>query len=536
MSGALKRHLTEANKTVPQTEKDHPNQVRNNAGGFSFQVTPEVQLRRFLILGTDGGTYYVNEKDLTKKNVDFIVDFIKRDPEYVLSQVVEVSEQGLAYRNSAAIFVMALLYKHAVEKFKPLLKFNFTKVVRTSTHLFEFAEYTKLLGGWGRAKTGAVAHWYTSKSADQLAYQAVKYRRRNDWTHRDLFRLSHPTGVDQRVGNFILGKGAVDPVESPNMLVGFDLAQKCETISDLLNILDSYQNLPWEAIPTQYLKSREVWKKLFYNNQLNGQALLRNVTRLAKLEAFNDMQFARDFSYKLADAEMIRKTRLHPIQYLLALVNYTEGTIDRGKHSYGFRTRGWIVKPPIRVALNAGFYEAFKHVEPANKRTLIGLDVSGSMSSNAIGIDLSCAQVGTAMSMAIARTEPMYDVYGFSDRFVDLGISPNMSLEEITTKINRMNFGGTDCALPMIYAKENNIAVDTFVVMTDCETWAGSMHPHVALERYRQHSGIDAKLVVMGMTATNISIANPMDPGMLDIAGADASVPKLVSDFSVGRV
>ena len=70
-------------------------------------------------------------------------------------------------------------------------------------------------------------------------------------------------------------------------------------------------------------------------------------------------------------------------------------------------------------------------------------------------------------------------------------------------------FGGTDCALPMLYASEKGLQVDAFVVMTDNETWAGNIHPVEALRDYRRKTGIPAKLVVVGMTSTGFSIADP---------------------------
>jgi 60 kDa SS-A/Ro ribonucleoprotein len=81
---------------------------------------------------------------------------------------------------------------------------------------------------------------------------------------------------------------------------------------------------------------------------------------------------------------------------------------------------------------------------------------------------------------------------------------------------------------------DSGLAFDTFVVYTDNETWAGSVHPHQALRRYRQRSGIPARLVVVGMTANDVSVADPADPGMLDVAGFDAAVPGMVADFSRG--
>jgi 60 kDa SS-A/Ro ribonucleoprotein len=62
------------------------------------------------------------------------------------------------------------------------------------------------------------------------------------------------------------------------------------------------------------------------------------------------------------------------------------------------------------------------------------------------------------------------------------------------------------------------------------------IHPFQALKRYRERTGIDAKLIVVGMTSTGFSIADPSDPGMLDVAGFDSAVPNLISDFSRGDV
>jgi 60 kDa SS-A/Ro ribonucleoprotein len=48
---------------------------------------------------------------------------------------------------------------------------------------------------------------------------------------------------------------------------------------------------------------------------------------------------------------------------------------------------------------------------------------------------------------------------------------------------------------------------------------------------YRKATGIPAKLVVVGMTATSCSIADPNDLGMLDIVGFDSNAVSLMADF-----
>jgi len=91
--------------------------------------------------------------------------------------------------------------------------------------------------------------------------------------------------------------------------------------------------------------------------------------------------------------------------------------------------------------------------------------------------------------------------------------------------------GTTNCAVPMIHALKRKIQVDVFVVITDNETWVGSIHPHQALKQYRQQMGINAKMIVVGMEAITGTIADPQDAGMLDVVGFDASLPAIMANF-----
>lgn len=525
---------------TPQTKRTpgRTDEVKNNAGGFVFKVDDKSRLERFLILGTDKGTYYVGERKLTKENVNFVKELIRKDERLVVDTAVDVSVNGRALKNSPALFTMATVMNEGQDK--AYSRAAVQQVARISTHLYEYGDYITSLGGWGRAKRQSVAEWYEGKSTDDLAYQAVKYRQRDGWTHRDLFRLSHPKGVDQGVGNFILGKDTLSAADSghlPNIIRGFKFAQESQTVSELLSVLSEYKNLPWEAIPTQFLKDVKVWKSLFYNGQLRGQALVRNVTRLARIGAFNDMVFAADYAARLADEEMIAKTRLHPINFLNAAVVHQEGQVDRkgGMWSYG-RNKDWTTNAKIVDALNEGFHLSFKSVQPAGKRTLVATDVSGSMSQSAIGLELSCAQVSAAVSMTIARTEPYSDIVGFASNIVDLGITPKSSLADAMRKVQKSNFGSTDASAAIEYAIRNRIEVDTFVIVTDNETYGGRRKPFQALKDYRQKTGIDARLAVLGVASTDFTIADASDRGMMDFVGFDSGAPKALAEFSAGRL
>lgn len=68
-----------------------------------FAVSDEIRVRRFIILGTTGGTYYSTEKELTVDNIKALIDIIERGMIARLSFRVEpsrTSKRTRGYRDS----------------------------------------------------------------------------------------------------------------------------------------------------------------------------------------------------------------------------------------------------------------------------------------------------------------------------------------------------------------------------------------------------------------------------------------------------
>ena len=62
----LKRHGT---RRVPQWAPiPGSDQVPNSSGGFAWAVDDWTRLRRFLVLGSEGGSYYASQWKLTREN------------------------------------------------------------------------------------------------------------------------------------------------------------------------------------------------------------------------------------------------------------------------------------------------------------------------------------------------------------------------------------------------------------------------------------------------------------------------------------
>jgi len=110
-------------------------------------------------------------------------------------------------------------------------------------------------------------------------------------------------------------------------------------------------------------------------------------------------------------------------------------------------------------------------------------------------------------------------------------LSNRQRLDDVARMMHDLPAGGTDCAQPMLYAAREQLEIDTFVIITDNETWEGDVHPVQALRAYREQSGINAKVVVIAMTSGGFSIADPADPGMLDVVGFDTTVPQIIHEF-----
>lgn len=516
-------------RQTPQTQRADSRQVPNSAGGYTFQVTGNARLHRFLTLGTSGGTYYTSEREITKQNADIVLAAARNDATSLVREVVAISAAGRAPRNNPALFALAAAASLGDEAGRRAALDALPLVARTGTHLFLFAGYAQQFRGWGRGLRRAAGDWYLGKDAGDLAYQVLKYRQREGWTHRDILRQAHPagTGAHRALFDWVCGREA-DLSELP-LVEAFVKAQAATTAAQWTRLIEANRSLSWEMLPDAALTEPDVWRALI-DNGMPQTALMRQLPRLTRLGVTGPASFTTSVvADQLADPECLKKGRVHPVNVLVALRTYASGHSARG-------TDTWQPVSKITDALDAAFYAAFGAVEPAGKRTMLALDVSGSMTSAVSGLPLTCREATAALAMVTAATEPSTIAVGFSGGLRLLDISPRRRLDDTIRAVSNLPFDRTDCSLPMIAAQQNGWGIDHFTIWTDNETYAGRMHPHQALERYRQKTGIAARMSVIGMTATDFTIADPNDPGTLDVAGFDSAAPQLLASFARGDI
>jgi 60 kDa SS-A/Ro ribonucleoprotein len=519
----------------PQSQPLNSRQVQNSAGGYSFAVDKWGRLDRFLILGSEGGSYYADEQKLTAENVKCLEECVKEDGPKAVARVLEISKSGRAPKNEPALLALAYAASKGDTQTRSDAFDALPKVARIGTHLFNFASYVDGMRGWGRGLRNAIGSWYNDQDPEKLANQVTKYQSRvtaegdpsSKWSHRDLYRLAHTkpaSRAHQAIAKWVVKGGELNKT-APEKLIGHTELQEAKTPKQAVKLIRKY-GLVRENVPTELLKSPEVWDALLENMPMT--AMIRNLGNLSKCGLLVPLSDAAKLvTDRLADDKMLKDARVHPIQLLIAEKTYGSGHSARGKGQ-------WTIVPPVVDALNGAFYASFKTVDPTGKRFYLGLDVSGSMSDGEVaGVEgFTPREASAAMAMVTARTESQYYVGAFQDQMTELKISPRDKLTDICRQTERLSFGATDCSMPMLDALQKKLNVDTFVVYTDSETWAGRVHPVKALQLYRQQTGIPAKLIVCGMVSNGFTIADPDDAGMLDVVGFDSATPQLISEFS----
>lgn len=155
-------------RVTPQTERADPRQARNNASGHSFVLDDMARLRRFLVLGVQGGTYYVGERELTRENAGLVLELARTRGEEVVAEVLAVSLAGRAPKQQPALFALAAVSGLGSPEAKRAAHIALLRVARTGTHLFTFAGYVEQFRGWGRGLRSAIGGW--PSSGDFLSY------------------------------------------------------------------------------------------------------------------------------------------------------------------------------------------------------------------------------------------------------------------------------------------------------------------------------------------------------------------------------
>lgn len=546
MAGALSRHTrwnTPQSQPIPGREAE---MVKNDAGGYVFFKDVWTRLADFLVLGTEGGTYYADERKHTLRNVKSVADAIALDGVRAVGMAVgySTSRPPRAPRNHPALYVVGVALVTGDVQTRRAAADAVPKVARTVDHLAHLFGYAKGAGGVGAAGSvsSTVAHrawvnWFRSGTPDQIAYKLLKYPQRKTgdgepFRPGDLLRMAKPRPQsDNESALFGLAVGKLDPIGVTGNFANakaYYEAQRADTPAKAVKVIRAY-HVPWEFLPDSVMKSPEVWSALIPH--LGMTALIRNLARMTQLGMFGPFSDnVLEVCNRLRDQAQLHQARIHPFDVMLARVVYASG---RSQPDPKAPVRSWTPNQHIIAALDQAFELSSATAPRRSDKLVVAIDRSGSMAQ---GVVHGGSILGSAYHISCASALSLLRTWGENSHVLDFdtvcypsNLRSNMTLGEALRLPH--NGGATDLSAPIGWASNNRVKCDAFVIFTDNETWAGTYHSANVLDRYRDKINPAARVIVASVTAAGYTIMDPAAPGVVNIAGFDSNLPTLVAGY-----
>lgn len=531
------------------------------------------RLRRFLYTGLEGNRYQPGRRDFSAESVQSVPSLLadKRGVEVVKEVLCFAKGEPKTLCPDALAYVLALCAASDDAATKTAAYRAFKEVCSSPTQLFAVTRFLESVSqgtGWGRAHRNAVAAWYTWRKPRELAAQVTKVVCRHRWTHQDVIRLAHVRPPASNLGVSLVlryltkgfqaaeeylaeerAKGVVDP-EAAEVLAYLRGVHEVKRTSDEQTAarLVEMHDLALEHVPTHFLKSKEMWVCLV--PRLPLRLLLEQLPRLARGGLLRGGCLVRPLLERLQSDNSLADSGcpLGPLE-TYALGRCLEGCSSApgagpstqhsrgGAHTGGKRGHRHH-RSQLEDVLASLHVSSFKTVPTTGKRYLVAVDVRSPMAhGRTVGLGaLTPAEASGLLLQALARAETGVTALAFSARgLVDMEINNKMTLSDISRRMRETPMGPVNVSLPLRWAREQKRPFDLFLVCTDNQTQAWDVHPAEALKEYREALNLpQAQLVTCAMCSHGFSLAPPDEFGMLDIAGFDTNVLRIIQDFASG--
>jgi 60 kDa SS-A/Ro ribonucleoprotein len=446
-----------ANKTsLPRTD------TVNEAGGRAYRLAPRHALAQLAATGCFNGTYYAQAEDQLATLLALVEQV---DDNLYLAKLAVYSRERAYMKDMAAALLLVLSRRDPA-----LFQRAFDRVVddgRVLRTLFQMVRS----GQVGRKSLSstlqrAFQRWLNTASVSQLLSASIG----NDPSLRDVLRLARPTPKDD-ARRALLGWLADRPVEkwAPALLsdlpeeVGALVAyRQAETEAAQVEVLQR-NHFRWDLLADS-ARGPLVWKAIA--RHMGPQALRMNLNTLLRHQVFANAREMVDYvAERLGDADEICRSRQFPYQYLAAYLNADAALPEK-----------------VKAALGQAAEVACGNVPEMPGALVIGLDVSGSMSSPVTGhrgtgatSRMRCVDVAALFAAAVLRRNPTSVVIPFDTHAYRADVDPQEPILQLAARLAKYGGGGTNCSLPLVEATHaySDRAFAGCVLVSDNESWVG---------------------------------------------------------------
>ena len=421
--------MSRFNTKTPSTK------TTNLAGGEAFKQSPKLELVSILLTSFVKDQYY-RTADQTIEQVKGLIDSL--DPKFVARAAI-YARKKFGMRSISHVIAGELATRASGTDWG---KYFYDQVVFRPDDMTEILGYYRSISG-KQHPTGAMKRGFGSAMGRFDTYQFAKYRNEGKAISLvDMVNMVHPDPTEKNR-------------EALRMLVDGTLKNK-----------DT-----WEAKLTQAGKAEtkeevseqktQAWEILLREKKLGYIALLKNVRNILE-QAPNCLDLLCE---SLVNRKAIQGSKVFPFSFLTAIKEIKKLYID------GTRK--------VLDALNVAVDLSLGNIPRFDGKTLIVLDVSGSMSSQKSGT-MTCAEVGALFAMSLYKANPDSDFMRFGN---DAEYSTPNASDSLLTLAESVSFssGGTD--FHSIFRKANK-AYDRMIILSDMQGWIGYNNPQSTFNSY----------------------------------------------------
>jgi 60 kDa SS-A/Ro ribonucleoprotein len=241
----------------------------------------------------------------------------------------------------------------------------------------------------------------------------------------------------------------------------------------------------------------------------------------------DDQEMVELIAARLRDPNTIRSARAFAYQLLVA-----------------YKTTRDEIPGAISEALQDAMEESIARVPSFAGRTVVCVDVSGSMSSAVTGERkgatsvVRCIDVAGLIGAAVLRKNPTAKVIPFHGTVVNLVLNPRDSVITNAEKLAAVGGGATNCAAPLQLLNRKKEAVDLVIMASDNESWADRRQTRgtAMMEEWNilRQRNPKAKLVCLDLQPNRTTqVCDQVD--VLNIGGFSDQVFEVIEGFVEGR-
>lgn len=392
------------------------NKITNHCDAVAYKMQDKEKLMTMVLTSFFGEDKFYG--DNSAEMVELAKSLIQKGQAQFVSNLAIYARKEMHLRSVSHVLGAILANE---EKGKPFVKATLRKIIERVDDITEILSY--YLSTYGKPIPNSLKKALAEAMNGFNEYQFAKYAGNNKSVKvRDVLRLVHP------------------------------VAQDSEHSEIFKSIIDGTLKTPytWETELSTKGNNTETWEQLIDSGKVGYMATLRNLNNILNARPSN-IEKVYDL---LSNEENVLKSKQLPFRFLSAYTAIKDNEFCTSR---------------ILDTLETAIKHSVKNLEKIKGRTLIAIDVSGSMCNTlSRRSDTQCADISRLIgAMANYLCEESL-VLKFDDQLYSCTMPTSNGIISNALAIS-VDGGGTNIALPLNYILEHNLEFDRMILLSDNE-------------------------------------------------------------------